>query len=81
VTYVSTSEPHAGYLLQAQTVDQQLYSDMYGMKPLACMKMLKNVAELVLREGRTPLTLILPVDVIEQHAMTRFELLSALLEC
>ncbi len=45
------------------------------------MKMLKTVAELVLREGRTPLTLILPVDVIEQHAMTRFELLSALLEC
>lgn len=63
---------HAGYISQKQTADQQVYAVMQGMKPLACMKLLTNVASL---------TLTLPVDVIVRHTLMRFELLKAVLKC
>jgi hypothetical protein len=56
-------------------MNQHVYTVMQDMKPLACMKMLTNVAEVALRECRTPLTLVLHVDAVSgQHTMTRCEL-------
>ena len=51
------------------------------MKPLACMEMLTNAAEVALRKCRTPLTLIMPVEAVTQHAMMTLVMLDALLEC